>query len=268
MDWWSVTTSSDLRLQELWANLERDGRAALIVYLTAGFPDHQQSIGAVRAAARHADILEIGVPFSDPVADGSVIQHSSSVALEHGATLARTLELIETAAVGVPVILFTYLNPVLRFGLDRMLAEARRLGIAGILLTDLPAGADPAIETAVTDAGLDLIRMVAPTTQGDRMEKAVADAQGFIYLVARMGVTGVRGDLDSGLADSIARVRSATSVPIAVGFGISNASQAATVAAMADGVVVGSAAVTALERGGVAELETFLDQLRGGLTRR
>lgn len=240
-------------------------RTALIPYLTAGYPDLRSSEETLRAADELADVLEIGVPFSDPLADGPTIQRSTFQALQQGMTLAGTLELIAKCRLRRPVVVFSYLNPILRYGVDRFLRDAAALGVAGLLLTDLPAGSDPAVEDAVIESPLDLIRLVAPTTRPERLRAAVADAEGFVYLVARLGVTGASSTLAADLAESIARVREATGLPVAVGFGISSAEQAAAVGRLADGVVVGSALVDAVGSGGVAAARRFLAELRAGL---
>jgi tryptophan synthase alpha chain len=245
--------------------LRARGRTALVPYLTAGYPDLRSSEEALRAADELADVLEVGVPFSDPLADGPTIQRSTFQALQQGMTLAGTLELIAKCRLRRPVVVFSYLNPIIRYGLDRFLRDAAGLGVAGLLLTDLPAGSDPAVEGAVTESRLDLIRLVAPTTRPERLQAAVAGAEGFVYLVARLGVTGASSALAAGLAESIGRVREATRLPVAVGFGISSAEQAAAVGRLADGVVVGSALVDALGSGGVAAARRFLGELRAGL---
>lgn len=258
---------SESRLTPVWAALKASGRTALIPYLTAGYPTPDQSAAALRAAAETADILEVGVPFSDPLADGPTIQRSSYEALRQGMTLAGTLGLISRAELACPVVVFSYLNPVLQYGIQRFLSTAEELGIAGLILTDLPAGADPAVETAVRESRLDLIRLVAPTTRAERLKAAVEGAQGFLYLVARLGVTGARSTLATDLAESVARVRHATTLPVAVGFGISTPEQAKTVGRMADGVVVGSALVDLLGREGVPAAGRFLRTLRQALDR-
>jgi tryptophan synthase alpha chain len=260
-----ATTLSDSRLAPTWSTLRAQGRAALIPYLTAGYPTPAGSETALRAADEVGDILEVGVPFSDPLADGPTIQRSTFEALNQGMTLAGTLELIARARLQHPVVVFSYLNPILRYGVERFLREADDLGIAGLLLTDLPAGGDPGVESAVHQSPIDLIRLVAPTTREQRLAEAVAGAEGFVYLVARLGVTGATPTLATGLADSVAMVRRATPLPVAVGFGISSPKQAATVARMADGVVVGSALVDLLGAGGVAAARRFLDDLRAVL---
>jgi tryptophan synthase alpha chain len=219
----------------------------------------------MRAAAEVSDIIEVGVPFSDPLADGPTIQRSTFLALQQGMTLAGTLELIAQAELNRPIVLFSYLNPILRYGLDRLLADAAGLGIAGLILTDLPAGADPAVESTMQSSSLDLVRLIAPTTRAERLTTALRGARGFVYLVARLGVTGASASLSSSLADSIRTLRQATSLPVAVGFGISTPAQAHRVGQMADGVVVGSALVEVLGRDGVREAGRFLGKLREGL---
>ena len=218
--------------------------------------------------AEVADIIEVGVPFSDPLADGPTIQRSSFEALRQGMTLAGTLEIVSQAELSPPVVLFSYLNPILQYGVDRFLRTAEELGIAGLILTDLPAGSDPVLEAAVQRSGVDLIRLVAPTTRASRLELALEGAQGFVYLVARLGVTGVRSSIDVDLKESVSRVRQATSLPVAVGFGISTPEQARTIGAMADGVVVGSALVEILGRDGVDAARRFVGSLRDALDSR
>ncbi len=253
---------SESRLDAAWSRLRSAGRTALIPYLTAGYPSVDASREALRAAALQADIIEVGVPFSDPLADGPTIQRSTFEALRQGMTLAGTLDLIARAELDRPVVVFSYLNPILRYGLDRFLRDAEALDVAGLLLTDLPAGADPTVEDAVHASRLDLIRLIAPTTRPERLAEAVAGAEGFVYLVARLGVTGASSALAPDLPGTIARVRAATPLPVAVGFGISTPAQASAVAELADGVVVGSALVDALGRGGVSAAMAFLRSLR------
>jgi tryptophan synthase alpha chain len=249
----------------VWRGLRARGRTALIPYLTAGHPTPAAHLEALRRAEPHADIIEVGVPFSDPLADGPVIQRSTFQALQQGMTLPRTLDLLRAARLTRPVVLFSYLNPVRKYGVERLLGEARDLGVAGILLTDLPAGGDPGIEEMVHASPVDLIRMVAPTTGVERMRTILTGARGFVYVVARLGVTGISPGVSGDLAGTVARVRSATDLPVAVGFGISTADQARQVARTADGVVVGSALVDRLEREGPAGMETLLSGLRVAL---
>jgi tryptophan synthase alpha chain len=212
-----------------------------------------------------ADIIEVGVPFSDPLADGPTIQRSTFRALQNGMTLAGTLEMIDRVRLRRPIVVFSYLNPILHYGLDRFVRDAEALGVAGVLLTDLPAGSDANVESVLGRSRLDLIRLIAPTTRPERLSAALAGARGFVYLVARLGVTGASERLAEDLEGSIRRVRGTTRLPVAVGFGISTPAQAAAVARLADGVVVGSALVDTLDRAGVKGARRFLEELREGL---
>ena len=254
----SATTSSEAPalsgankapLIERFARLRKDGRRALVVYVTAGHPDPSKSLELLRALEESgADVIEVGVPFSDPMADGPVIQASSQRALAHGVTFGRVLELIREAALGVPVVLFSYLNPVLAAG-PTALDRAAQAGAHGVLITDLPVGSDPALEERFASGPLAFVRLVAPTTPTERMAHIARHGSGFIYLISRLGVTGARAELPPELPDTIARLRRATggALPICVGFGVSTAAQAASVARHADGVVVGSAIVKAAD---------------------
>lgn len=242
----SATTSPDLLAQRFDA-LRAAGRRALVPYLTAGHPDLARSLALLQGlAAAGADAIEVGVPFSDPMADGPVIQGSSQRALGNGMTLDRTLELIARARVDVPVVLFSYLNPLLAGG-DDVLNRAAEAGCAGVLVTDLPVGADPERESWLGEGPLAFVRLVAPTTPSDRMREIARHGRGFVYLISRMGVTGMQQSLPPELGDTIRRLRGVTTLPVCVGFGISRPEQARTVSTMADGVVVGSAIVRAAE---------------------
>ncbi len=242
----SATTSSD-PIAERFAARRADGRRALVCYVTAGHPTPNASVALVRAvAAAGADVIELGVPFSDPLADGPVIQASSHVALALGMTFDGTLDLARRAAVDVPLVLFSYLNPILAAGPDA-LARAADAGVHGLLVTDLPVGADPAREAAFGAGPLAFVRLVAPTTPAARMAEIARHGRGFVYCISRTGVTGMRHDVPSDLPDTVARLRGATTLPIAVGFGVSTPAQARAVGALADGVVVGSAIVRAAE---------------------
>ena len=240
------------------------GTRALIPYITAGFPTPRESREVLRrVAAAGADFVEVGIPFSDPLADGPTIQRTTQVALEQGMTAGGALELIRGVGPSVPVIIMTYLNPVLAYGVERFVSDAHQVGVAGLLLTDLPAGADPAIERTVTGSPLSLIRLIAPTTDDARLEAAVAEARGFVYLISRLGVTGARADTPPGLDAQVKRVRAAGApdLRVAVGFGISTPAQASATARSADGVVVGSALMDALTKGGVSSLERLTREL-------
>lgn len=239
-----MTISSDA-IAARFAALRAQDRRALVVYLTAGFPDVPQSIALLQAVERAgADIIEVGVPFSDPLADGPIIQASSQRALDHGVTFDGALEIIRRAKLTAPVVLFTYLNPLLSAGADA-LERAAKAGAHGVLVTDLPLGADPALEARIAAGPLAFIRLVAPTTPASRMAEIARHGGGFVYLISRLGVTGVQEGIAAELPATIARLRGATSLPVCVGFGISTPAQAAQVGKLADGVVVGSALVRA-----------------------
>lgn len=261
----SATTSSDLSLAGAFAAARDEGRAALIPYLTAGHPRPRDTGEILRGLADEgADVIELGVPFSDPLADGPTIQRSSFEAIAQGVDLRWTLDALADfrAVRSTPVVLFTYLNPLLRHGMDRFLADAADAGAQGLLLTDLPVGADPGLEARIHASSLDLIRLVAPTTRPERVRTIAAAARGFLYYVSRTGVTGARSELAEGLAAEVAEVRALTPVPVAVGFGISTPEQAAAVARVADGVVVGSALVETLGAEGVEGGLAFVRSLR------
>jgi tryptophan synthase alpha chain len=256
--------SSD-QLAAKFSALRQEGRCALIPYLTAGYPGPKDTLPLLRMLARvGADIIELGVPFSDPVADGPTIQRSSQIALENGTTLAWTLEQLKhfRAEHDTPVIIFSYLNPIMRYGVDRFVADAVSAGAQGVLITDLPAGGDVALEDAIAASPLALIRLVAPTTEAMRVREITGNAQGFIYYIARMGVTGARGDLPLELVDAVRALREVSPVAVVVGFGVSNAEQVRAISEVADGVVVGSALIDAIERGGVSGAENFFRSLR------
>ena len=237
-----ATTSSD-PFAKRFAELRAQDRRALVVYITAGHPDFERSLELLRALpAAGADIIEVGVPFSDPLADGPIIQASSQRALAAGMTFERTLELVARAGVDAPVVLFSYLNPIFAAGPDA-LRRAADAGVSGLLVTDLPVGADPELEARFGESPLAFVRLVAPTTPPDRMAEIARHGTGFVYLISRLGVTGVRHDLPPELPKTVSLLRGATSLPICVGFGISRPEQAVAVGRVADGVVVGSAVV-------------------------
>lgn len=244
----SNATNTASPLNRRFAALRAEGRRALVCYVTAGHPDVAKSVQLLRGLEQAgADVIEVGVPFSDPLADGPVIQRSSQLAIEQGMTLERTLALIADAAVAVPVVLFSYLNPIIAAG-PNVLARARAAGVSGVLVTDLPVGADPTREAWFGASGLDFIRLVAPTTPAARMADISAHGGGFVYLISRMGVTGEQETLADDLPATVARLRASTSLPICIGFGISTPDQARAAAQLGDGVVVGSALVRAAER--------------------
>jgi tryptophan synthase alpha chain len=265
----SETGAGTERLARRLADRREEGRPLLVPYLTAGFPSLDATPEVMTAvAAAGADVIELGVPFSDPLADGPTIQRSSQRSLEGGGSLDATLAALRSFRerdTDTPVIVFTYLNPILRHGVDRFLEEAEAAGADGVLLTDLPLGADPELEEMLERSPLALVRLIAPTTAPDRAARIAARSQGFVYYISRTGVTGARADIREGLTAEVERLRAAASVPVVVGFGISGPDQARQVAAVADGVVVGSALVEAVGEGGAEAARAFVRGLRDAL---
>ena len=257
--------SEPSRISRRFSERAAEGRRVLVPYVTGGFPTLETTVPLLRGLAdAGADVLELGVPFSDPLADGPTIQASSFRALEAGTTVPKVLDMLRAfrETHDTPVVLFTYLNPVVHYGVERFCADARDAGADGVLLTDLPVGADPEMEERVTASGLDLIRLLAPTTEVDRVVGVAERATGFLYYISRTGVTGARAQLRSELADEVERLRERVGLPVAVGFGISTPEQAAEVARIADGVVVGSALVKTLDAEGIDAAVAFVASLR------
>jgi tryptophan synthase alpha chain len=219
-------------------------------YFPLGYPDLETSIDVIEALAKNgADLIEVGLSFSDPLADGPVIQKATQTALEKGITVRKSLDAVaelRRRGVTVPLVLMGYYNPILAYGLEKFVADAEGAGVDGFIVPDLPpeeAGDFEAVVEATGRSPLPLIRMLAPTTPSDRMEMVAREARGFIYLVSVTGVTGARQAVADGLGDLIVRVRDHTSAPVCVGFGIGTPDQARAVGSMADGVIVGSACV-------------------------
>ena len=246
-----------------------EGRAALVPFLTAGYPDAGCLDLLAGMADAGADVIELGVPFSDPVADGPTIQRASQQALAGGMTLPRALELAAAfrGRRPTPLLLFTYLNPVLRHGVERTARELARAGADGVLVCDLPAEEAPEVRAAFRAAGLDYVALVAPTSPEARVRALAHLSSGFVYLIARTGVTGAGGGY-SRLERQVAALRRHSALPVAVGFGIAGPEGARKVAALADGVVVGSAFIDRIEGSGPAAALDFLRSLGSGLLRR
>jgi tryptophan synthase alpha chain len=255
----------------MFGRLKGEGRAALIAYITAGDPTPEQTPALVAALERGGvDLIELGVPFSDPIADGPVIQRGADRALKAGTTVKKVLEIArkirETSS--IPLLLFTYLNPVLRYGLDKLARDAKTVGIDGCLLTDLSVEEAGPYVAAMRGAGLDTVFLAAPTSTHTRLKLVAEYSTGFVYLVSRTGVTGERAALSESLGGLIDQVRSVTKLPLAAGFGISTPAQAAQVAQMADGVVVGSALVRLVEEGAeLGRIEEFARSLANGMAK-
>jgi len=240
------------RIRRAFAGAKAAGRPALVVFVEAGDPDLATTARLLPAlAAAGADVLELGIPFSDPIADGPVIQRAHERGLASGTTLAAALELLgqlRGQGFAAPVVLFSYANPILAMGEPVFASRAAAAGADGVLVTDLPPEEGKTFAALLRDTRLDPVYLVAPTSPDDRLRRAGALSRGFVYLVSRAGVTGARSALPDGLAALVARVR--TQIPrrpLAVGFGISTPEQVAAVGRLADGVVVGSAVVARME---------------------
>jgi tryptophan synthase alpha chain len=236
------------RIVDLFAG----GHAALMPYFPLGFPDAQTSLEVIAALSEAgADAFEIGLSFSDPLADGPVIQQATQVALEKGITVKRSLEMIaELRAHGVnqPFLAMSYINPILAYGLEHFVDDAAAAGADGFIVPDLPPEEAGDLDRLCRERGLGLIYFLAPTSTDERVQLVAAKAQGFIYLVSIAGVTGLRSQLAGGLGDLVRRIRKTTSTPIAIGFGVSTPEQAGEVSRIADGVIVGSALVQVVDR--------------------
>jgi tryptophan synthase alpha chain len=240
------------RIKDAFAGAAAQKRAAFVAYLCAGDPDFDTSLAACQAViAAGADILELGVPFSDPLADGLTNQLAAQRALNSGTTSARVFELVRRirGSSEVPIVFYTYYNLVYSNGVDAYIGAAKSAGVDGILILDLPPEEAKEAEAACLKHGIDTVFIVAPTTPDSRLPRIAAAATGFIYYVSREGVTGVRDQVAGGIPEAVARIRAHTRLPVAVGFGISTRAQVAQVAALADGVVVGSALVNVIRDG-------------------
>jgi tryptophan synthase alpha chain len=233
----------------VFAALKEQGRAALMPYFTLGYPTAEQSLAVVEALANSgADLIELGVPFSDPLADGPTIQHSTQVALDQGMNVRRCLELVaQIRARGVeqPLLLMGYINPLLAYGVDRYTENVRAAGADGLIIPDLPMEEAETVEAACRANGLALVYLVSPASPPERIAALARRTSGFLYLVSLTGVTGERTSLSSGLGEFVERVRAVAACPLAVGFGISTPQQAQAVARLADGVIIGSALISA-----------------------
>jgi tryptophan synthase alpha chain len=268
------TRSSGIaRIKAAFDAAQTEHRAALMPYYTVGFPDLAVSESVIKAiAAAGADLIELGVPFSDPLADGPTIQHSTQVALHAGATVPRCLELtarLRARGVAQPLLLMGYYNPILAYGVERFVIDAANAGADGFIVPDLPAEEAGALETAAGRSERALAFLIAPTSPPERIAAVATHSTGFTYLVSLTGVTGARVVLPAGLTEFVATVRQVARTPVAVGFGISTPEQAHAVAQVADGVIVGSALINAVRAGRdpAGAAAAFVSSLRAVLQR-
>jgi tryptophan synthase alpha chain len=238
------------RIDRRFAELRKDGRAALVTFLTAGDPDHDTSLTILKAVPQAgADMVEFGMPFTDPMADGPAIQASSLRALRNGQTLKKTLAMVRAfrqADEQTPIVLMGYYNPIYVHGVDRFLADARAAGVDGLIVVDLPPEEDDELCVPALRAGLNFIRLATPTTDDKRLPAVLANTSGFVYYVSVTGITGMAAPDTAHVTEAVARIKRHTKLPVAVGFGVKTASHARAIAAGADGVVVGSALVEAV----------------------
>jgi tryptophan synthase alpha chain len=239
------------RIDRRFAQLKTEGRAALVTFLTAGDPDPATSLALLRAIpAAGADVVELGMPFTDPMADGPAIQLSSQRALKAGQTLKKTLEMVRAfrqADDETPLVLMGYYNPIYIYGVDRFLRDAKSAGVDGLIVVDLPPEEDEELCLPALKAGVNFIRLATPTTDDKRLPAVLANTSGFVYYVSITGITGAATPDPTKVATAVGRIKRHTTLPVAVGFGVRTAEQAATIASGADGVVVGSALVNALK---------------------
>jgi len=239
------------RIADTFTQLQARGEVGLIPFITAGDPDMETTFALVHEMARQgADIIELGVPFSDPMADGPTLQRAAERALQHGTSLSHVFELVHRLrqSLTIPILLFGYYNPIWRYGGERFAADARQAGVDGVLCVDLPPEEAEELKRETDRHDLDMIFLLAPTSSPDRAQKVLARARGFIYYVAVMGVTGVRAALPADLSDMVRRIRAISPVPVGVGFGISSAEHAVQVAGVADAAIVGSAISQIIEQ--------------------
>lgn len=243
--------ANSTRISRRFAELREHGEMGMVAYITAGDPSLDDSLRFVLALAESgADVIELGVPFSDPVADGPTIQRASERALKSGATLAGVLALVRRIrqASQVPLVLFSYFNPILQMGLEKFAAAASDAGVDGVLVTDLTPEESGAYRAILAARGLDTIFLAAPTSTNERLAKIAACSSGFLYLISRTGVTGAKDTLAEDLPALVRRVRAVTPLPLAVGFGISLPGHVSVLGGLADAAVVGSALVSEIEK--------------------
>ncbi len=252
------------RIDDRFARLRQERRKAFVAYIMAGDPDAETALAIMQGLpGAGVDIIEVGLPFTDPMADGPTIQKAGQRALDGGQTLARTLAMVAAFREGdteTPVVMMGYYNPIHSRGVDRFLADAKAAGIDGLIVVDLPPEEDAELCLPARAAGLDFIRLATPTTDDARLPKVLANTSGFVYYVSITGITGAAAPLAADVAPDVARIKAATDLPVIVGFGISTPEAARAIAGIADGCVVGSAIVK--EIGGGMPVDGILARVR------
>jgi len=252
------------RLRDTFTRLRDAHAPGLVTYITAGDPDLPRTAGILRALDRAgADVLEVGVPFSDPLADGPVIQRATERALAAGTTLSGVLDLLTSLRgdVKAPIVIFSYANPILRMGAERFADRARDAGVDGVLVLDLPIEEADGFRAMLAERGIDTILLLSPTTTDERLRRAAALGSGFLYAISRLGVTGARDAVAAGAQDMVERIRKVSDLPVALGFGISKPDHVREVGRWADAAVVGSALVDVIARAGASgDLNTRVEE--------
>ena len=241
----------ETRLDRRFADLKAQGRAALVTFLTAGDPDYDASLALLkRLPEAGADVIEFGMPFTDPMADGPAIQASSQRALKAGQNMIKTLQMVRDFRADdneTPIVLMGYYNPIYIYGVDRFLSDAKEAGVDGLIVVDLPPEADDELCIPSMAAGVNFIRLATPTTDDKRLPAVLNNTSGFVYYVSITGITGTQAPNAQAVSAQVSRIKSQTDLPVAVGFGVKTPEQAAAIAATADGVVVGSALVNLIK---------------------
>ena len=248
-----MSVKFETRIDETFRNLKKEGRAAFVAFITAGDPDLETSIKILKGLPEAgADIIELGMPFSDPMADGPAIQASSLRALNSGQTMVKTLGMVADFRVSnstTPIILMGYYNPIYSYGVEKFLSDAKKAGVDGLIIVDLPPEEESELCLPALNVGINFIYLTAPTSSDERLPAVLRHASGFVYYVSITGITGTKKAAVGDIEKSIARIRAQSDLPVAVGFGISTPQDVADVAQVADGVVVGSALVKTIEAG-------------------
>jgi tryptophan synthase alpha chain len=271
--------TSATRIDRRFAALKEEGRPALVTFVTAGDPDHDTSLAIIKALPKAgADVIELGMPFSDPMADGPAIQASGLRALRNGQTLKKTLGMVRSfrqTDADTPIVLMGYYNPIYSYGNERFLADAREAGVDGLIVVDLPPEEDDELCIPALRSGLNFIRLATPTTDDKRLPAVLANTSGFVYYVSILGITGTAAPDATKVSEAVTRIKRHTILPVAVGFGVRTAAQARAIGRAADGVVVGSALVDAVkgsldEKGRatpstVAAVTALVAELAGGV---
>ena len=238
------------RIDRKFAELKREGRAGLVAFITAGDPDHDTSLAVLKGLpGAGADIIELGMPFSDPMADGPAIQASSQRALKAGQTMKKTLAMVSAFRADdatTPVVLMGYYNPIYVYPVDRFIADAAKAGVDGLIVVDMPPEEDAELRPQAGKAGLNFIRLATPTTDAKRLPAVLANTSGFVYYVSIAGITGTKAPNLADVKGHVGRIKAQTSLPVAVGFGVKTEEQVSAIAGIAEGVVVGSALVGAI----------------------